>query len=320
MDADGGAGDESKPRSRFDVEAAWLADPERLAAFRALKERFAPYVDLDAAPVGGETPEQEAARAAARRAACRATGEGEGDAGPSSSAPGHALATLVLDSRDARFLNDVTYYRYAMARDFDVDKAEEMLWKTLHWRRTYRPDALGQAEIGNEAKDGKMYVSSRRDRAGRPIVYMKPRYDTTSPRDDRVAKVQYLVYVMEEAVRLMDEAHTGVHQTNIIIDFKGQGMSGKDSLMVSLDCLHILMDHYPERLGSAWMMNTSFVFSVFWRVISPFLPATTSAKIHFIGKSYEKLLEVADAEDIEEEFGGSHAFTFDAEEWRRAHP
>lgn len=74
---------------------------------------------------------------------------------------------------------------------------------------------------------------------------------------------------------------------------------------MSMDVLKILSDHYPERLGSAWMVHASWSFSFFWKTISPFLDNVTKKKIFFIGKLPE-LKDWIDDDILEVEYGGQN--------------
>jgi len=182
-----------------------------------------------------------------------------------------------LSDEERKWLTDFCLCRYLRAREWDLDAAEKMLRETLQWKREYKPESITAEEIESESKTGKIYFANTFDKFERPIIYMKPRKDDST---DRVIKVKYLVYMMERAIEAMDEKGKGVEKCCIIVDFQGTGMrqSSVGNIQVSLDCAHVLQNHYPERLGLSYMLNTPWLFSAFWKCISPFLSEDTLKK------------------------------------------
>lgn len=96
------------------------------------------------------------------------------------------------------------------------------------------------------------------------------------------------------------------------MDFHKFTSSSGTSIKIALDVLSILTNHYPERLGGAYIMNTPWAFTLFWKVVSPFLDDVTKKKIRFI-KKYEELLEYIDKSELEAEYGGENQFVYDFE-------
>jgi len=45
--------------------------------------------------------------------------------------------------------------------------------------------------------------------------------------------------------------------------------------------LNILQDHYPERLGRAFVINVPFLLNAFYKMINPFIDPVTRAKLKF---------------------------------------
>lgn len=48
-----------------------------------------------------------------------------------------------------------------------------------------------------------------------------------------------------------------------------------------METLSIFQNHYPERLHHAYLLFPPWLFSGFWRVISPFIDSVTKAKVSF---------------------------------------
>jgi len=62
-----------------------------------------------------------------------------------------------------------------------------------------------------------------------------------------VKQLKYLVWIMEQAIASMDISK-GVDKMVWVADFKGTGMrtSSVANIQVSMDCMHVLLNHYPE--------------------------------------------------------------------------
>jgi len=97
----------------------------------------------------------------------------------------------------------------------------------------------------------------------------------------------------------------------IVIDFSNTSMlfmTGFTQVKTSLDVLHILLNHYPERLGDAFMIHEPWFFTMFWKVIHPLIDNQTASKIHFFSKHMERILEFISEDELEIEYGGKKYF------------
>lgn len=212
-----------------------------------------------------------------------------------------------LTPADAQFCDDACLCRYLRARDFDVKKSHKMLCSTLTWRKEFRPQHISPDDVEEEAVTGKLYRNGF-DKMGRPVIYMRSGRENTKTYD---RQVRHLVYHVERAIA---SARPGVEQLVLFIDYTGFSMSNSPPMSISKQILNILMDHYPERLGMAIMVQQPWYFSVFWAAISPFLNSVTKAKIHMYKGDAEKLLakllDYISPDAIEKQFGGSNAFEY----------
>jgi hypothetical protein len=76
------------------------------------------------------------------------------------------------------------------------------------------------------------------------------------------------VYLLENAVLNLSE---GQEQMSWLIDFTGFSFSTKLSIKTARDIIQILQNHYPERLGIAFLYNPPRIFQAFFKVCSPSL-------------------------------------------------
>jgi len=233
-----------------------------------------------------------------------------------------ALRAKVKDEmktkREEEWVNDMCLNRYLKARDWDLEKAAVLLKGTLQWRRSYKPHLITAEDVLIELKnEGKMYKNGK-DKIGRPVIYMKPGKDNTGA-PEREYKVKYLVYLMEKAVRSMNES-AGVDKLVLIIDYKDyNGLAGISMTKISKEILNILQDHYPERLGIVFLFNVPVVFTLFWKMLSPFLTESTKSKVKFINEKTTLLLhELIEPDQLEVDYGGKNTFTYNFEKhWNK---
>lgn len=191
-----------------------------------------------------------------------------------------AVAPTVQEHPELQlFCNDWCYVRFLRARQWSLPKALKMLQATLQWRVEQRPHAISWSSIEAEAASGKNFVSPFPDREGRPVVIMRPRNQNTG---DERAQVLFLIYCLEHASRLADQQRVG--KMTWLLDFVGYSMRNAPSARTSLDVLHVLQNHYPERLGCAVCYSAPSLFSLTWKAVAPFIDPVTKKKIDFVEK------------------------------------
>jgi len=81
--------------------------------------------------------------------------------------------------------------------------------------------------------------------------------------------------------------------------------------------LHIVSNHYPERLGLLLIINAPWLFSAFWRLVSPFLTPATVRKVIFVSGAEvaTTLLQHIEKEILETEYGGENVYKYNHEEY-----
>ena len=233
------------------------------------------------------------------------------------------LATYELK----RYCSDAQLARNLRARKWDVLKAFEMLKKTLLWRAEFKPERITYEDIKHELRTGKQYRSGR-DRSGRRIVVMRPSRENTREHD---GNIKLLVYTFENALwrthgeqiarGSSDVSLLSQEQICMLINFSQWSLRLSPSWRTSMETLHIMQEHYPERLGLAVCYDPPSVFSVFWKLISPFIDAKTKSKIRFIhprsdkAKAAKKMNETFNPNTIDSDMGGRVDSTWDIDEY-----
>lgn len=65
-----------------------------------------------------------------------------------------------------------------------------------------------------------------------------------------------------------------------LIDFTGLSMNTSISVKTARDIIHILQNHYPERLAIAFLYNPPRIFQAFWKVCSAALQVILRLLFH----------------------------------------
>jgi hypothetical protein len=77
------------------------------------------------------------------------------------------------------------------------------------------------------------------------------------------SQMRHLVYLIENAILNLPE---GQEQMSWLIDFTGWSLSTSVPVKSARDTINILQNHYPERLGVAFLYNPPRIFEAFWKV------------------------------------------------------
>ncbi|KAK3231602.1 hypothetical protein Dsin_003483 [Dipteronia sinensis] len=220
-----------------------------------------------------------------------------------------------LSGRSVQYCTDACLKRYLEARNWNVDKAKKMLEETLKWRSTYRPEEIRWNEVALEGETGKLFRASFHDRQGRSVLIMRPGFQNTKSIDDQI---RHLVYLIENAILNLPE---GQQQMAWLIDFTGWSLSTSVPVKSARDTIHILQNHYPERLAIAFLYNPPRIFEAFWKVVKYFLDAKTFQKVKFVYPKNKDSVEVMrsyfDEENLPIEFGGKATLQYDHEEFSK---
>ncbi|RKP30168.1 CRAL/TRIO domain-containing protein [Metschnikowia bicuspidata] len=148
------------------------------------------------------------------------------------------------------------------------------------WRRTFGvvkmegltdPEkVLTAAAVENENVTGKTFILGY-DLDNRPCLYFRNGYQNTQV---SIRQVQHLVFMLE---RVIDFIPAGQYTLALMIDFKVPPphlklSSGFPSLSISKQVLHILQNHYPERLGLGLFTNIPWIGYTFFKPFHLFVP------------------------------------------------
>jgi len=177
-----------------------------------------------------------------------------------------------LTEEETFWLSYECLLRYLRATKWDATKAIQRLESTLKWRRGFGLYTHTPEYLEPEFVTGKQILFGY-DAQNRPALYMLPSRQNTDPSD---RQIQQVVWVLERATDLMG---AGTETLALMIDYGEKAKSPPFS--TSLTVLNILQDHYPERLGRAFVINVPFLLNAFYKLINPFIDPVTREKLKF---------------------------------------
>ncbi|WOL16988.1 hypothetical protein Cni_G25776 [Canna indica] len=220
-----------------------------------------------------------------------------------------------LSGRSSKFCTDDCLKRYLRARNWDVQKAKKMLEETFKWRSTYKPEEICWHQVEEEGRTGKLYRAGFHDREGRTVLVMAPAKQNTSSHDNQL---KHLVYLLENAIISIPGEQ---EQIVWLIDFTGWSLSNAVPIKIARETVHILQNHYPERLALGLMYNPPKIFEVFWKVTKYFLDPKTFEKVKFVFPKKKDSMEVIqknfDLDVFPAEYGGRSKVEYDHEEFSK---
>lgn len=164
----------------------------------------------------------------------------------------------------------------------DVLKAAAMLQGTLEWRKQHGVDNLDRSEFVDTPfmKEGWVYVDGN-DAQGRSVVMFRKRKDKF-PMHLEQTYLRYMMFVIETAIKNMKD---GQEQWVWVLDLAAYSPSNAPHMSVTLGVIQMLANHYPERLHKAYICNAPSIFSLAYKVISPFVDPVSKSKVEFVSTS-----------------------------------
>ncbi|XP_075542135.1 SEC14-like protein 2 [Dermacentor variabilis] len=226
-----------------------------------------------------------------------------------------AVGDVLKPDHDDRYL-----LRWLRARDFNLNKAEQMLRAHVEWRKQFGTDDVRKWPESPEVLR-KYYPGGfvGHDHEGRPVSIitlgscdLKGLLNSASL-DEVMRHVVWQFENAEEDIKQQSEKlGKAIETITYIFDFDGFALSTLASKAV-IDYLTNLMcifeDNYPERLHKAFAVNAPRYFPIFWKIIRPFLSDQTARKLVLFGKDEQvwkkALLDDIDADQLPRHWGGT---------------
>jgi len=216
--------------------------------------------------------------------------------------------------------------------------AAESIGRDLEWRAKHGVAALTPAAFPHFSPQ--LWYHAGRTAGGNVVLVATAKHFLPGDIPNRRECVDYVAWHMEKTAAMMDDTELG--KFSVLVDLRGFGLSNisvgyvppptpcaaatvrllsarhsraraSPSLSRYVPALvFTLLRHYPERLGTAYMIGAPFVFGAFWSVINGLLDERTRSKVSFLPRAEPEGIAAAldgiiDPAALEEKFGGTHA-------------
>ncbi|KAK2749469.1 hypothetical protein FQN57_006403 [Myotisia sp. PD_48] len=191
---------------------------------------------------------------------------------PTTSTKNGPVEPITDDER--MFLTRECLLRYLRATKWNVTDAITRLQATLTWRREYGIKKHTPEYISIENETGKQVILGY-DIQGRPCLYLNPARQNTEHSD---RQIEHLVFMLERVIDLMGPSQESLA---LLVNFKETRSGQGATIGQGRQTLHILQNHYPERLGRALVINMPFLILGFFKLITPFIDPLTREKLKF---------------------------------------
>ncbi|KAI8794138.1 SEC14-like protein 1 isoform X1 [Biomphalaria glabrata] len=213
---------------------------------------------------------------------------------------------------------DAHILRFLRAREFNVEKAREMLVHSLAWRKLHNIDKILEGyklpEVLERYYPGGWHYC---DKDGRPLYIIKLGQMDVKGLMRSVGEeaiLRHVLSVNEEGLRRAEEATQKrgypVSACTCIVDLEGLSMRHlwRPGIRALLRIIETVQANYPETMGRLLIVRAPRVFPVLWTLVSPFIDENTRNKFMIYGgKDYlgtGGLVEFMDKQYIPDFLGG----------------
>ncbi|CAL8074678.1 unnamed protein product [Orchesella dallaii] len=194
--------------------------------------------------------------------------------------------------------SDTMILRFLRARDFNIEKAREMLSQSLNWRKKYQVDKiLSEYETVEVIKDYFPGGWHYHDKDGKPLFVLRLGMMDVKGLIKSVGEEGLLKMTLqccEEGLRHIEDAtaQSGhpVTTWTLLLDLEGLNMRHlwRPGIRALLRIIEIVEANYPETMGRVLIIRAPRVFPVLWTLVRTFIDERTCSKFFFYaGNDYQ---------------------------------
>uniref|UniRef100_A0A8B9GY73 SEC14 like lipid binding 5 n=1 Tax=Astyanax mexicanus TaxID=7994 RepID=A0A8B9GY73_ASTMX len=207
------------------------------------------------------------------------------------------LRASLQQTHRGKIPKDEHILRFLRARDFNVEKARDMLYQSLSWRTEFQVDSI--LDSWTPPSCLKEYYAGgwhHQDREGRPLYILRLGHMDTKGLVKALGEESLLRHVLsinEEGQRRCEE-NTKIFGQPItswtcLVDLEGLNMRHlwRPGVKALLRIIEVVEANYPETLGRLLIVRAPRVFPVLWTLVSPFINENTRQKfLVYSGSNY----------------------------------
>lgn len=187
--------------------------------------------------------------------------------------------------------SDPVVLRFLRARDFNVEKAREMLSASLIWRKKHGVDKiLCEYQVPPVVRDYFPGGWHHHDREGRPVFLLRlgqmdVKGIVRSIGEEGLTKLT--LHICEEGLRLSEESSHRLNKPittwSMLLDLEGLNMRHlwRPGVKALLHIIEICEANYPETLGRVLIIRAPRVFPILWTLVCPLIDETSRGKFLF---------------------------------------
>jgi len=179
--------------------------------------------------------------------------------------------------------DDITILRFLRAREGDVSKAEDMLRKSVEWRKVHQVETFLDWTPPKPITEDFKYSYLGEDNHGYATVYIPiGRWHIRDIIEDGYKEEAFQIRfkVLENIINWVNE--TQRYQFVIIFDMQEctyRKIAHTPTIQLLLAAFRDFEANYPERLHAAYVINAPWVFPYVYAMIKPLLSGRTLSKV-----------------------------------------
>ncbi|CAD5216999.1 unnamed protein product [Bursaphelenchus okinawaensis] len=184
--------------------------------------------------------------------------------------------------------NDAHLLRFLRARDFEVQRARDMVINSLLWRKQHNIDKLlHDFQPPQVIKDHFPGCWHHQDKAGRPLFVLKLGQMDVKGLLKAVGTeivMKFTLSICEQGLEKAAEATKRLGEPistwTLLVDLEGLGVRHlwRPGVQCLLRIIETVEAHYPETMGLVLIARAPRMFPVLWTLISPFIDENTRKK------------------------------------------
>ncbi|KFD72244.1 hypothetical protein M514_01341 [Trichuris suis] len=210
------------------------------------------------------------------------------------------LRNSLVNANTGKIPNDAHLLRFLRAADFDVDRGQEMVVKSMMWRKQHNVDRI--LSTYNKPVVFVDYFPGfwhNYDLEGRPLyIFRLGQLDfkglLRAVGEEGIMK--HVLNFCEEGLRRTEEAtkifgkpirQACLGAWTLLVDLDGMSIRHlwRPAIRTLLDIIEIVQENYPETMGSMLIVRAPRVFPILWTLVSPFINEKTANKFMIYGGS-----------------------------------
>ncbi|XP_050735826.1 SEC14-like protein 1 isoform X3 [Eriocheir sinensis] len=203
------------------------------------------------------------------------------------------LKKWVAELQKGKVPSDNCLLRFLRARDFNIEKAREMLSHSLIWRKKNQVDKMmSEYQVPQVVQEYFPGGWHHQDKECRPLYLLRLGQMDVKGLVKSVGEeglLKHTLHICEEGLRLTEEATSTygrpITTWTLLVDLEGLNMRHlwRPGIRTLLKIIEIVEANYPETMSCVLIIRAPRVFPILWTLVSTFIDDNTRSKFLFYG-------------------------------------